>query len=99
MLTVSHADGKYHKRLDVFLLGCLLHFCFTGGLHPFGPFYEQMSNIVKGRPDLSALDHLPMHQALVARMLAKVKPCVVLASLSTGCMRCPCWGQRLPCLL
>ena len=77
------ADGKYHRRLDVFLLGCLLHLCFTGGQHPFGPdMYQQMSNIVQGRPDLAALDHLPVHQALVARMLATVLgPLAVAMSL------------------
>ena len=67
------ADGKYDRRLDVFLLGCLLHFCFTGGQHPFGPaVYQQIVNIMHGRPDLAALDHLPVHQALVAKMLATV---------------------------
>ena len=40
----------------MFLLGCLLHFCFTGGQHPFGPdVYEQIFNIMQGRPDLAAL--------------------------------------------
>jgi hypothetical protein len=72
-MAVSLSDGKYDKRLDVFVMGCLLHYCFTGGQHAFGAqLYLQPSNIVQGQSDLSGLDHLPMHQALVRRMLAKV---------------------------
>ena len=72
-MAVSLSDGKYDKRLDVFVMGCLLHYCFTGGQHAFGAkFYIRLSNIVHGRSHLSRLDRIPMHQALVRRMVAKV---------------------------
>ena len=63
---------------------------------------------MQGRPDLSALDHLPEHQALVARMLATVRYCAPLAvepspcCLSTGtasvadhCV-CSCCVHQVP---
>eukprot|EP00873_Tetraselmis_striata_P018771 jgi/Tetstr1/439035/TSEL_027527.t1 len=62
---------RMQKRMDIFNLGCLLHYCFTGGRHPFpGEGFQQMLNILHGNADLSALAHLPLYRALVGGMLA-----------------------------
>jgi len=62
---------RMKKRMDIFSLGCLLFYCWTGGGHPFpGQGLEQLNNMLHGRADLSALKHLPLHQALVGSMLA-----------------------------
>jgi serine/threonine-protein kinase/endoribonuclease IRE1 len=41
--------------MDVFSLGCIIHYCITGGRHPFGEQYERDGNIMRGRPDLQHL--------------------------------------------
>eukprot|EP00873_Tetraselmis_striata_P001490 jgi/Tetstr1/421754/TSEL_001213.t1 len=62
---------RMEKRMDTYSLGCLLFYCWTGGRHPFpGQGVRQLFNMMHGKHDLSALGHLPLHQALVGCMLA-----------------------------
>jgi serine/threonine-protein kinase/endoribonuclease IRE1 len=59
------------RAMDVFSLGCILHFCLTGGLHPFGENYQRDANIRKGRFNMGMLQRQPEAANLVATMLAK----------------------------
>jgi serine/threonine protein kinase len=57
--------------MDVFSLGCVMHYCLTGGQHPFGGGYERDTNILRGAPDLSALAAAPEAANLIGAMLSK----------------------------
>lgn len=57
--------------MDIFSLGCVMHYCLTGGSHPFGGNYERDTNIMRGAPNLSALAGAPEASNLVAAMLSK----------------------------
>eukprot|EP00898_Chlorokybus_atmophyticus_P001021 jgi/Chlat1/191/Chrsp1S03110 len=63
-------DGRKTRAVDNFSLGCLLYFCMTGGHHPFGENrYERDANILRGRPDLWLIQHMPEAHDLVTRLL------------------------------
>ncbi len=57
--------------MDIFSLGCVMHYCITGGAHPFGGNYERDTNIMRGQPNLSALAGAPEAANLVGAMLSK----------------------------
>ena len=40
--------GRQTRAVDLFGLGCLLHYCLTGGGHPFGSKYERDQNVLNG---------------------------------------------------
>ena len=48
-------DFKYSKQMDIFSMGCLAYYVFTGGAHPFGHPLERQSNILHNQNDLSDL--------------------------------------------
>jgi serine/threonine-protein kinase/endoribonuclease IRE1 len=71
----SISSARQTRAMDVFSLGCLLHYCMTGGRHPYGEPYERDSNILRGRADLRALargGYPPEAANLVAAALARV---------------------------
>ena len=39
---------RQSRAVDAFALGCLLHYCLTGGGHPFGAPYERDANVARG---------------------------------------------------
>ena len=45
----SGGAARLTKALDVFSYGLLLHFCLTGGKHPFGESFERDANILMVR--------------------------------------------------
>lgn len=51
--------------MDVFSFGLLLHYCLTGGQHPFGELYERDANILQRRVNLKHMQHLPEAANLV----------------------------------
>ena len=57
--------------MDTFSLGCLIHYCLTGGAHPFGDRYERDANVLKGDVDLRRIAHLPEAADLVRRLVAR----------------------------
>ncbi|KAG2484704.1 hypothetical protein HYH03_016532 [Edaphochlamys debaryana] len=65
--------ARQTRSMDVFSLGCILHYCMTGGRHPFGDnHYERDSNILHGQPALASLAGAgPEAANLVAACLAK----------------------------
>jgi serine/threonine-protein kinase/endoribonuclease IRE1 len=72
---LSSLGGRQTRAMDVFSLGCLLHFCMTGGRHPFGESFERDANILRGRADLRALargGYPPEAANLVSAALARV---------------------------
>ena len=54
------------KSVDIYTLGCLLHYCCTGS-HPC-----PLRGDAPDCPELPALEHLPLLQSLVRSMLRKV---------------------------
>lgn len=61
------------RSVDMFALGCLLFYAFSGGQHPFGDRYERDANVLRGNVDLFPIEHLP--EAVHAiRCLLSVKP-------------------------
>mmetsp|Transcript_7719 Transcript_7719/g.21964 ORF Transcript_7719/g.21964 Transcript_7719/m.21964 type:complete len:1257 (+) Transcript_7719:192-3962(+) len=69
----SPQKNRQTRALDVFSLGCVLYYLFTGGKHPFGQErFVRDGNIVRGSSDLSALSHLPLLQHLISCMLSWV---------------------------
>lgn len=65
---------RQSRAMDVFSLGCVLHYCLTAGRHPFGEHYERDTNILRGAANLSALARWPEAANLVAAMLARQAP-------------------------
>lgn len=61
---------KQSKKLDVFALGCLVHYTLTGGRHPFGDTFERDQNIVLNKQKLKYVTHIPEASSLVGAMLA-----------------------------
>lgn len=62
--------GRQARSVDTFSLGCLLHFCLTGGGHPFGERYERDANILKASYNLRAIAHLPEASDLISRLVS-----------------------------
>ena len=63
-------DGRLTRAVDTFGLGCMLHYCLSGGGHPFGERYERDANVSKGaEPDLVPLGHIPEAADLVWRLV------------------------------
>jgi len=63
---------KNSKQIDVFSMGCLFYYVFTGGKHPFGDTVERQSNIVNNKSDFSCLsdeEHIGK-SALISSMIA-----------------------------
>ena len=54
---VKNNDEAFESRLsgDIHTAGSIMFFILTGGVHPFGDFLQQPSNIARGRPNLRAL--------------------------------------------
>ncbi|KAL2531202.1 Serine/threonine-protein kinase/endoribonuclease IRE1a [Abeliophyllum distichum] len=65
------------RAVDVFSLGCVLFFCFTGGRHPFGNSLERDVNITKNKVDLFLVEHIPEAVDLFLQLLnpnAEMRP-------------------------
>jgi len=56
--------------VDVFSFGLLIHYCLTGGLHPYGEGVERDAAILRNRRSLDALKHCPEAEDLLSAMLA-----------------------------
>lgn len=52
-------QGRQTRAVDMFSLGCVLFFCFSGGRHPFGERFERDSNIVNNKVDLFLVESIP----------------------------------------
>lgn len=62
---------KITKAIDLFASGCVFYYVLTGGRHPFGNRMQREMNIVQNTVDLSGLDHDPVAQDLVGRMISR----------------------------
>lgn len=63
-------DLRLTNRVDIFSLGCVIHFTLLPGLHPFGEGEERDSRIVAGQHDLRGLSLAPDALNLVEAMVA-----------------------------
>ena len=54
---VSRSGGaaRQSRAVDVFSYGLLLHYCLSGGRHPFGARYERDMNILQVSSVLSIM--------------------------------------------
>lgn len=87
------------RSMDIFSLGCVMHYCLTGGAHPFGGNYERDTNIMRGAPNLTALASSPEAANLVGAMLSKAP---VARPAMSGVLAHPFWWgleQRLQFLV
>ena len=71
--------GGGQRRLtasvDVFSFGLLLHYCLSGGKHPFGEGYERDAAIMHGKLNLNALSQEKQPEALdLIEMTLAAKP-------------------------
>jgi serine/threonine protein kinase len=71
LIARSGGTVRQTRSMDIFSLGCVMHYTLTGGQHPFGGNFERDTNIMRGQPNLSALAHSPEAVNLVAAMLSK----------------------------
>jgi serine/threonine protein kinase len=74
VLTNNLASGKQGSErktlaVDVFALGCVLHYVLSIGIHPFGEWFERESHIVSGKLSLDAVAHFPDVGDLLRSML------------------------------
>ena len=69
------AGGRQSRAVDAFGLGCLTHYCLTGGGHPFGARYERDANVARGvHPELEKLERVSREAADLVRALTKPDP-------------------------
>ncbi|KAL4433623.1 hypothetical protein ABPG75_000064 [Micractinium tetrahymenae] len=59
LISRSGGSARQTNSVDVFSFGLLLHYCLTGGQHPFGELYERDTNILQRRLNLKHVQHLP----------------------------------------
>lgn len=57
------------SKVDIFALGCVLHFTLVPGCHPFGHWRDREDNIVRDTSDLSLLARTPDAFDLVSSMI------------------------------
>ena len=62
-------NGRQSRAVDIFALGCVVHFVLTKGKHPFGEKFERDSRVLRGDYNVSALNHLPEAKDLVRKCL------------------------------
>ena len=62
--------ARLTASLDVFSSGLLVHYCLTGGKHPYGESYERDNAILKDEKDLSGIQGIPCAGNLIAAMLS-----------------------------
>ncbi|CAK7355575.1 unnamed protein product [Dovyalis caffra] len=61
--------GRQTRAVDLYSLGCVLFYCITGGIHPFGDHLERDVNIVKNQKDLFLVEYIPEAEDLISRLL------------------------------
>ena len=74
-----------NPAVDVFSFGLLLHYCLTGGQHPFGELYERDANILQLRLNLKHVQHLPEAVNLVRGCCEPQGALLRLHSPATSC--------------
>lgn len=99
LIARSGGAVRQTRSMDIFSLGCVMHYCLTGGAHPFGGNYERDTNIMRGAPNLAALASSPEAANLVGAMLSKAP---VARPAMAGVLAHPFWWgleQRLQFLV
>jgi serine/threonine protein kinase len=66
---VSKLQRRQTQAVDIFSLGCVLHYVLTLGEHPYGQWFEREANIMLGKVDLAHLASLPDARELISLML------------------------------
>lgn len=70
-LRAGKTEGtRQTAAVDVFSFGLLIHYCLTGGLHPYGEGVERDAAILRNRRSLDALKYSPEAEDLLRAMLA-----------------------------
>jgi len=69
--TSATDHNRLTQMLDIFSLGCVLHYVLIPGEHPFGQWFEREANIVNDKLDLAHLKKTPDALDLLTRMLRR----------------------------
>ena len=62
-------NARQSGAVDVFSMGLLMHYCISGGKHPFGEGYDRDAAILKGKKSLDAVAHVPGAANILEAML------------------------------
>jgi hypothetical protein len=92
----SGGAARQSRAVDVFSYGLLLHYCLTGGQHPFGARYERDMNILQVRLDPTLGGQRGQRRTLL------LGPCQGTAVSFSACSQCVLMTKRQPwgaCLL
>ena len=84
-------NSRQSRAVDIFALGCIVHFVLARGKHPFGEKFERDSRVLRGDYDLSAINHLQEAKDLVRKCLefeAEKRPS------AKECLKHPTWWSR-----
>ncbi len=61
-------------KVDLFNLGCIYYFTYTGGDHPYGARYERTQNIFDNNPQYRKISRVPVEFKSVIFQLNKTEP-------------------------
>lgn len=71
LIVRAGGSARQSVAVDAFSFGLLLHFCVTGGRHPYGEGFERDAAIMQGRRSFSAVEHMPEVHDVLQGLLAQ----------------------------
>eukprot|EP01132_Coremiostelium_polycephalum_P010882 gene10882-13331_t len=63
-----NGTNRNTKKVDIFSIGCVIYYLITGS-NPFGVRYNREKNVLKGKFDIDAIQHLPELHQLIFSMI------------------------------
>lgn len=63
-----NGTNRNTKKVDIFSIGCVIYYLITGS-NPFGVRYNREKNVLKGKFEIDAIQHLPELHQLIFSMI------------------------------